>query len=1050
MAFVPLFCQSNFSPQAVCSPAELVRRARSLGYGSIGLCDEATMAGFHQFDAACSEQGLRPVFGCRLSLPGLVLTEEAFALDFLIEAEQGYRHLVSLLTEYHRFPSAGRPTMRQARLKGRLSGLRVIVPPEGELIRLLREQDREKVEKFLAKAVETFGAEFALGVGIPGENDEPGAMVRRLAEFVQVPAIAAPTVLYAEPTDEAPQAFLKNPGGPESRGWRVASDPLLLPALAPEEAIVERFAEGDESVHESGELARQCRWQPGVNRRIIPAQDFERGFDANSYLFDLVIQGATRQFGEIDNELKRRINHEFEEVKTNDLSTYLLLYHQVTQYLDSRGISRGVGRGSVVASTLAYCLGITRINPLEYRLAPQPIAPEGETFPPMRLEIPSSASEELIAWLRETFGEDHVAQIGRRLELKREHLIGDLAAWAGMTDDEKRTAVQERGRGRAASETRHLQSAAQTKKQRRWRDPGLISDMALRLSPRPRPLTAAPGRWTLCAEPLEYIIPTIEQEGGLRLTDIGEAAIDQLGGPRLELVAHHLLNLLDYARLAAAESVPNFSLGSIPLDDRATLELLGKGDTVGIPPLQGITVKCLLRRDEASSIVKLLKVRTEATRGRTAERDPALTEELPNVLLSYQCAYFKANHPDAYFAGALSSACENGDDISVLIRAAKRADIEILVPDINVSNSFCTVHGGKIRLGLRMVKRLGVKAWEEIARVRQGGRFHTLREFCEGVSPRVINHRLLQNLIAAGAFDDLGQTRAEMSEMVTELQRRSRTSSVKNDPDDQYTLFDLTSLETETPIEEEDEDRPRPVWDEATRRAREKEALGVNLDVDPIERYASIIRSLKPITADQLTRRMVGKVVRVAGLIDHVDVEGPLIAQPGAMLVDLEGIPVFLTPNLAAVSYDLMHKGAETLAIGEVLNADGYLRIDAHGVWRLADLEAQADKVAAIQVDLAGQDKSMLRFLSVLAQMYPGKTPFDPVGYETPRGLAYRALLRRRIFFCSPFYQALCKILAPEKVKLLDYEGQELTIEISSKAAAPRAEVKESAPATVS
>lgn len=72
--------------------------------------------------------------------------------------------------------------------------------------------------------------------------------------------------------------------------------------------------------------------------------------------------------------------------------------------------------------------------------------------------------------------------------------------------------------------------------------------------------------------------------------------------------------------------------------------------------------------------------------------------------------------------------------------------------------------------------------------MRRGSPFNSLTEFCEGVSPRTINHRLIQNLIGAGAFDDLGQTRAEMSYLVTELQRRNRSSSATDENGAQYAL----------------------------------------------------------------------------------------------------------------------------------------------------------------------------------------------------------------------------------------------------------------------
>lgn len=1029
MAFVPLFCQSHHSPRGVCSCAELVERARALGYATLGLCDEATMAGFQEFDDACRDHSIRPVFGCRLIVDGFVITDSKFPLDFLIEGEQGYRNLVRLLTQYHERREGEGLVRKTIRLQGRTTGLRVVAPPDGELPQLVRLRDRVKIEEYLAKLVEACGYACAIGVDASDADAETGMMLRRLATFVKVPAVAAPRIFYAEPGDAPAFLFLASPESAPDRGYKPPDEVKTLPALFSADDITARFPEGDDAVHESGEIARKCGWRPSVNRRIIPTQDFERGFDANSYLFDLVIRGATERYGTIKEDIKQRISDEFEEIKSRDLATYLLLFRQITSYIDGQGISRGVGRGSVVASVLAYCLGITRLDPLHYRLTHQPIAGENETYPPLRIEVPGSAAPKLLQWLGETFGENHLVQIGRRQEIRREQLIEQLAAWAGMTDEERRLALKEKSRTRLTAAQRLLQTAEE-RRWKRWRDPAFVVEIAAQLAPRPGELVPSAGRWTLSSEPLEYVIPVVEGPEGSKLTDIGDAAIDRLGGPRLEFASHHLLNLLDRARLATAEGVPGFSLNKIPLDDKATFELLSRGDTIGIQPLEGISVKALLRKRRPGNILQLLGVKTEAAHGRTMERDRSLMDELPDVLVSYQCAYFRANYPQAYFAGALSSVAEIGGDVNVLVRAMRRARMEILPPDINLSSAFSTVQAGKIRLGLRMIRQFGEKAWEEIQSVRRGGRFNTLAGLCESVSPRVINLRLLQNLISAGAFDGFGQSRAQMSALVTTLQRKNRAAADAQPEETtaQFTLFDLSAIEREHGEENHTEPAQEEEWDGETTLRREREALGFNLAGDPLDRFPQTMAALEPLSPEAITHRLAGRRVRVAGLIDHADTEGPLVEFEGALMIDLEGLPVWLNPILARLSHRAIVPGTEALVIGEVTTDKGYLRIDAVGLWRLEDLEDQSNRVATVQIDLAGENKATLKHLTSLAKEFRGGCKIEPMNYGAPKGWNYRLLTRQRVFFCSPFYQGLCKILPTERVGLLDAEGRPLRI----------------------
>ena len=139
MSFVPLTCRSHYSPLGVNSCADLVRRARSLGYTSLGLCDDTTMGGYFEFDSACKAEGIRPIFGCRLHFEGFELGDgELFPLDFLIQTEQGYRNLARLLTRRHETQAGETNLRKRVELRGRTTGLMVITPPDGELARTSR------------------------------------------------------------------------------------------------------------------------------------------------------------------------------------------------------------------------------------------------------------------------------------------------------------------------------------------------------------------------------------------------------------------------------------------------------------------------------------------------------------------------------------------------------------------------------------------------------------------------------------------------------------------------------------------------------------------------------------------------------------------------------------------------------------------------------------------------------------------------------------------------------------------------------------------------
>ncbi|MBI3735033.1 hypothetical protein HY256_00780, partial [Candidatus Sumerlaeota bacterium] len=697
---------------------------------------------------------------------------------------------------------------------------------------------------------------------------------------------------------------------------------------------------------------------------------------------------------------------------------------------DEEKIPRGVGRGVTVASILAYCLGITRLDPIQYRLAYQPLAGERETFPSIRVEIPSNAAPKVIQWLKSTFGESHLAQIGRWHELRREQMIEELARWAGMTEDETRMAMEEKSRRRAPGAAQRLREEAESRNWKRWRNPGFLSDLATRMSPRPKALVPAAGRWTISAEPLEYVFPSLRLQGSTgRVTDIGEAAIDRLGGPRVEFVPHHLLNLLDRARAGAMGTGAGEDFQQLAMEDRATFELISRGDTLGIPPLESITVKSLLRKHRPVNILQLMKIKTDANKGRPSDKHKDLTDELPDMLLSVQLAYFKVHHSHAFYAAGLSSAAEIGEDLSILVREIRRRGIEVLPPDINLSGPLCTVFRGKIRLGLLMIRHLGEKALEEILSVRLGGGFNSLAEFCSGVSSRAVNLRVLQNLISAGAFDRFDQSRARMSSIITKLNRKHNNFTNEHGSHDgvQATLFDLSDMD-QGPSREDHGLGEEPTWDFLTRVRREEEALGFNLMVDTMSKFPKTIEALRPIEADTVTHRYAGKLVKVIGLIDGVETDGPFIGDEVGAIIDVDGLAVSLNPRLAKVCGPVLRRGERAMALGEVNVTDGFTRVDALGVWRLRDLEEQSSKVARVRLCLRGENRTTLKHLIAVCKLYQGGTELELVDYPSGRGFTYRILARQRVFFCSPFFQGLCKILPMNQIELYAANGELLSI----------------------
>lgn len=277
-------------------------------------------------------------------------------------------------------------------------------------------------------------------------------------------------------------------------------------------------------------------------------------------------------------------------------------------------------------------------------------------------------------------------------------------------------------------------------------------------------------------------------------------------------------------------------------------------------------------------------------------------------------------------------------------------------------------------------------------------------------------------------MDCLEQNRASMDAVVTQLQRRTRERQEESGRKAvQGELFELDQW-GEAGDAEPGERPALEEWNAWEKLQREYEALGFFLSIDALRRYRIVLDHLKPLQIEQLSPKFVNRAVRLVGLTGTHEAEGPLIGQAGSVLLDLEGLPVLLAPPLARIAAYCLTPGLEVLVAGRLVRDDGYACLHAEGLWRLADLEDQATKVAGLHLRLENENKATLKLLLALLKQYPGNTEIKLFDYPARHGWTYGRLARQRVFFCSPLYQGLCKILPLESIELFGQNGEPLLI----------------------
>ena len=226
------------------------------------------------------------------------------------------------------------------------------------------------------------------------------------------------------------------------------------------------------------------------------------------------------------------------------------------------------------------------------------------------------------------------------------------------------------------------------------------------------------------------------------------------------------------------------------------------------------------------------------------------------ALVAYQTAYLKTHYPIEFMAALLTSETSKPDSVVKYIGECREMGIRVEPPDVQVSGAQFTPHGEAIRFGLAAVKNVGGNAIESIlnARKEASGQFRSFWEFCEKVDLRLMNKRVIESLIKAGALDSLGK-RAQLTAAVDKAMERAQ----KTQRDAEQGQSGLFGLFDETPARGHDADALPPAadWEEGERLANEKEVLGFFVSGHPLDKYAEKLRNLTGVisTAEALERK---------------------------------------------------------------------------------------------------------------------------------------------------------------------------------------------------
>ena len=240
------------------------------------------------------------------------------------------------------------------------------------------------------------------------------------------------------------------------------------------------------------------------------------------------------------------------------------------------------------------------------------------------------------------------------------------------------------------------------------------------------------------------------------------------------------------------------------------------------------------------------------------------------ALLAYQTGYLKANYPICFMSALLTSEINNSDKMVKYINECRDLSIKILPPDINVSDLHFTPSGPEIRFGLAAVKNAGTNAITSILEARKTiSRFGSIFEFCEEIDLRLVNKRVIESLIKAGALDSLGGRRSQLLAAVDGAIESAQT--IQRDRESgQRGLFATANDDpssSDRSLHAPPELPNTPAWPESLLLSYEKETLGFYITGHPLEKFSEQIKRISSTRVEDTGEMEAGKEVRLGAMI---------------------------------------------------------------------------------------------------------------------------------------------------------------------------------------
>ena len=623
MAFAHLHVHTEYSLlDGACRMERLLDAAKEMGQTAVAITDHGCMYGVVEFYKAAKKRGIQPILGCEVYVARRTRFDKVHELDgenrhlvLLCENETGYHNLLALVSKAWVEGFYSKPRVDLDLLREHHEGLIALSAClAGEIPRALTRGDYEGAREAALRYEGIFGrGNFYLELQDHGmaEQKRINPQLIRLSRETGIPLVATNDCHYIAPEDSRMHRVLlciqTGRTIEDENAMEFGSEEFYFKS---EEEMRALFPDVPEAADNTVKIAQRCQVELEFGKTKLPAFFTPDGSDNLEFFRRLCQEGLIRRYGEDPpQEYRDRLEYEIRVISQMGYVNYYLIVWDFIRYARSVGIPVGPGRGSGAGSLAAYCVGITNVDPMRYDLLFERfLNPERVSMPDFDIDFSDERRDEIIGYVVDKYGADHVAQIVT---------FGTMAARGALRDVGRALNIPYNKVDQVAklvpfSLGMTLDTALKQSRELRERvgsDPqvGELFDMARKVEGMPRHASTHAAGVVITDKPVMDYVPLSKNDDAV-VTQYTMTAIEELGLLKMDFLGLRNLSVIDHAEKLIRRREPGFSAQNLPEDDPAAFQMLSQGNSVGVFQLESPGMKRLLTQAQPAGVEDLIAI----------------------------------------------------------------------------------------------------------------------------------------------------------------------------------------------------------------------------------------------------------------------------------------------------------------------------------------------------------------------------------------------------------------------------------------------------------